>query len=174
MPWPRHGREVAKWAMTGGNVPGVLAGFRAGSHEALTVVYRSHLDEIAELVRRGFQLDRTSGASVRGLTSPAEQCDLIQETFARAFSSAARQAYDGLSPYRWYLLRITNQQAQARDFASGLEGQLREVYQLRFQDGLGQREVASRLGATRRRVRTQEEALLKGLRKSLKRAGLWP
>jgi DNA-directed RNA polymerase specialized sigma24 family protein len=43
---------------------------------------------------------------VRGHDADGER-ELVQDTFAKAFAAAARQAYDGVSPYRPYLLRIT-------------------------------------------------------------------
>jgi len=42
---------------------------------------------------------------VRGVTGDAER-DIVQETFARAFSDKARTAYNGIDPYRPYLMRI--------------------------------------------------------------------
>ncbi len=194
---------------------GLLPRFRAGERAALAEVYRAHVQQVADLVRRGFHLDRTGrGGLVPGVASAAGQCDLVQETFARAFAQPARRAYDGRSPYRWYLLRIAKnlmidglrrggrelplvdppdggepalapedpaseahrarQQALAAEFTAGLEGESRQVYESRFVQGLGQLETASRLGLTRRRVRTLEARLLVELRTLLKRRGLWP
>lgn len=193
---------------------GLLQAFRSGERAALAEVYRAHVQQVAELVRRGFHLDRTSRGLVPGVLSPAGQCDLVQETFTRAFAEPARRAYDGRSPYRWYLLRIAKnlmidglrrqgresplaevgegdepalapedpaleahrgrQQALAGEFTAGLTGEERQVFEARFQAGLGQLETAERLGLTRRRVRTLEARLLASLRKRLKRSNLWP
>ena len=44
--------------------------------------------------------------AVPGVREPQRQCDLTQEVFVRAFSQRARLSYDGLSPFRPWLLRI--------------------------------------------------------------------
>ena len=82
----------------------LLDAFRAGDPDALTAVFNAHVDDIARVVRFGFALDERS--HVRGVADAEEQRDLIQEVFVRAFSDKARVAYDGLRPYRPYLLRI--------------------------------------------------------------------
>ena len=50
----------------------------------------------------------------------------------------------------------------------------REVARLRFVEELSQADVAHRLGTTRRRVRTAEDQLLRGVRRHLLRLGLGP
>jgi len=47
-----------------------------------------------------------SGARVPGITEPALLSDSVQEVFLRAFGEQARLGYDGLRPFRPYLLRI--------------------------------------------------------------------
>jgi RNA polymerase sigma factor (sigma-70 family) len=82
----------------------LLEAFRRGERAALTAVYQEYVDDVAELVRRGFTLE--SNARVRGVRAYDRQRDLVQEVFLRAFSAPARTAFDGISPYRPYLRRI--------------------------------------------------------------------
>jgi RNA polymerase sigma factor (sigma-70 family) len=83
--------------------PELLRAFRAGDTAALEAVYWAYVDAVAHVVRRGAAL--ASDAHVRG--APVEDWgDLVQETFTRAFAERARLAYDGLRPYRPYLLTI--------------------------------------------------------------------
>lgn len=72
--------------------PELLARFRAGERPALEEVYFAYVDIVAYVVRQTF----------RG----AEAADLIQETFTRAFAERARLAYDGLRPYKPFVLTI--------------------------------------------------------------------
>jgi RNA polymerase sigma-70 factor (ECF subfamily) len=83
--------------------PELLRAFRAGEREALATVYWAYVDAVALVVRHGARL--SAGASAVG--APREDWgDLVQETFSRAFGERARLAYDGLRPYRHYLLTI--------------------------------------------------------------------
>ncbi len=84
----------------------LLDAFRRGEHAALETVYRAYVDLVAAVARRGFVLDRQGGAHVPGAATDAEQQDIIQETFTRAFAEKARLSYDGLQPYRPWLMRI--------------------------------------------------------------------
>jgi len=85
----------------------LLDQFRGGAREALAAVYRRYVDDVALLVRRGFTMDAGGVVHVRGARDAEAERDLVQETFLRAFAEPARRAYDGLRPYRPYLLRIT-------------------------------------------------------------------
>ncbi len=80
--------------------------FQAGDPRALELVYRTYVDQVAALIRRGFVYSRGKVATVPGVAEPQTQCDLVQETFARLFAERARQAYDPARPLRPYLLRI--------------------------------------------------------------------
>lgn len=84
----------------------LLPAFRAGEARALTAVYRAYVRDVGNLVRCGFTLDRSSGGRVLGVATPAEQAELVQEVFVRAFAEKARASYDPRLPYRPYLLRI--------------------------------------------------------------------
>lgn len=84
----------------------LLARFRRGDRGALTTVYRRYVDEVATLARRGFTIESSGHTYIRGVDRDAE-FELVQETFAKAFVERARLAYDGVQPFRPYLLRIT-------------------------------------------------------------------
>ena len=80
----------------------LLLAFRAGDRQALTEVYWHYVAAVERILRRGFV---SGGVTVPGLPD-ADVRDVIQEAFARAFSATARQRYDGLRPFRNYLMRI--------------------------------------------------------------------
>lgn len=85
--------------------PALLRRFREGDRQALEIVYRRFVRDVWALMRMGFA-SSASGARVPGITDPALLSDSVQEVFLRAFGDAARLRYDGLRPYRPYLLRI--------------------------------------------------------------------
>jgi RNA polymerase sigma-70 factor (ECF subfamily) len=195
---------------------GLLDAFRRGEAEALTQIYYHHVDHVARLVRRGFVLDAQGGARVYGAPNAEVERELVQETFLRAFSPAGRRAYDGLRPYRPYLLRIAKnllidrhrrrrpevslegwpdgaaldeaplgpelEQSMddrklfevTRAYVEGLPDEERAIVRLRFEEGLSQDVVSARLGVTRRRVRTVEESVQRGLARHLASKGLYP
>lgn len=83
--------------------PKRLARFQVGHRETLEQVYWTYVDAVTDVARRGVVF--ASGGQIRGV--PAHDvADLVQETFTRAFSHAARQRYDGQRPYRPYLMTI--------------------------------------------------------------------
>jgi RNA polymerase sigma factor (sigma-70 family) len=83
----------------------LLDRFRRGDREALAEVYYRYVDEVASLARRGFTIESSGHVYVRGVTGDGER-EIVQETFARAFSEKARVAFNGIDPYRPYLMRI--------------------------------------------------------------------
>jgi len=84
-----------------------LTRFRSGDGRVLADVYRQHVAGVASFLRRGFSYgSRNRILRFRGYAQPFELDNALQETFARAFRPSARQAYDGLRPYRSYLLAI--------------------------------------------------------------------
>ncbi|MBN2528187.1 MAG: sigma-70 family RNA polymerase sigma factor [Deltaproteobacteria bacterium] len=83
-----------------------LNDFKNGDRVVFEEVYRTYVDDVALLVKRGFYYDRKKQFTVSGISDPQQQYDVIQEAFARAFSDKARQSYNGEQPYRLYLLRI--------------------------------------------------------------------
>jgi RNA polymerase sigma factor (sigma-70 family) len=187
----------------------LLDRFRSGDRAALAAVFEHYVDDVATLARRGFTIESSGHTYVRGATRDGEY-ELVQETFAKAFTERARLAYDGLSPYRPYLLRITKnlmidryraQQKEARtidvdsldgfepaaeepvdpdwlklsaataEYVATLSSEQRELVRLRFDEGGSQDRVAEVLRCSRRRVRTLERDISKGLRSWLKQRG---
>lgn len=84
----------------------LLQRFRDGERDALERVYRHYVDEAVAVLRFGFWVKGASAFYWRGTDDEQTQRDMVQELFLRAFSPRARQSFDGLSPYRPYLLRI--------------------------------------------------------------------
>jgi RNA polymerase sigma factor (sigma-70 family) len=83
----------------------LLDRFRRGDRAALAEVYYRYVDEVGSLARRGFTIESSGHAVVRGVAGEWER-EIVQETFARAFAEKARNAYNGIDPYRPYLMRI--------------------------------------------------------------------
>jgi RNA polymerase sigma factor (sigma-70 family) len=73
----------------------------------LAQVYRDHVREVALCLRRGFMYS-SGGQPTRfpGVRSDVELESHLQEVFTRAFAPRARLAYDGLHPYRAFLIGI--------------------------------------------------------------------
>jgi RNA polymerase sigma factor (sigma-70 family) len=84
----------------------LLDRFRRGERAALAAVYEHYVDDVALLARRGFTIDAPGAARIPGVDLEGEH-ELVQDTFVRAFSDSARVAFDGVRPYRPFLLRIT-------------------------------------------------------------------
>ena len=59
-----------------------------------------------------------------------------------------------------------------RRYLDQLSAELRAVHQVRYEQGLSQREAADRLGVSRQQLRTLEDHLRTGLRRALKRSEL--
>lgn len=86
---------------------GLLDAFRRGERAALLEVYRAYAADVARFLSRGFSFESDGRpCSFRGFRGGYEIEAAIQEIFRRAFEERARLAYDGLHPYRPYLLRI--------------------------------------------------------------------
>ena len=67
-----------------------------------------------------------------------------------------------------------NEQRRATtDFIAALAPELQRLVKLRFEEEMTQDQTAEALGVSRRRVRTLEARIQRGLRKALRRAGLW-
>lgn len=81
--------------------------FLEGQEAALTVVYHEYAPAVLSLVRQGFTFS-SGGRRLRfaGCSQAADAENALQEIFMRAFSDRARRSYDGLRPYRAYLLAI--------------------------------------------------------------------
>ena len=185
----------------------LLDAFRAGDRQALEVVYMFYVDAVFNLVRFGFLL--ADGKRVVGTTRPDMQRELVHDVFVRAFAERARISYDGLRPYRPFLLRLARNVIidawrrrgltladpadveelatetptdddldwqrlthATRTWSATLDDECKRFVALRFEEGLGQRDVAKSMGATRRRVRTLETVVRRGLLAHLTRLGL--
>ena len=82
----------------------LLDAFRRGDRAALERVYTTYVADVLTVIRSGFVRD---DYRVPGVADPDRQRDLLHEVFTRAFAERARDSYDGLRPYRPYLLQIT-------------------------------------------------------------------
>jgi len=107
--------------------PALLAAFRRGERAALERVYWHYIDRIERVVRHGFHLLRGPG-HVMG-ARPDEVADLVQETFARAFTERARLAYDGIRDYAPFLTTIARNLLADRARRLGRELQLPEDWE---------------------------------------------
>jgi RNA polymerase sigma-70 factor (ECF subfamily) len=65
------------------------------------------------------------------------------------------------------------QRREAVAYIASLAPDLQRLVKLRFEDEVSQDQAAEALGVSRRRVRTLEARIQRGLRKALRRAGLW-
>lgn len=85
----------------------LLDRFKRGERRALEEVYRHYAPDVAVFLQRGFTF-ASAGRSLhfRGYAEPFDLDNALQETFLRAFKDSARIAYDGLHPYKSYLLAI--------------------------------------------------------------------
>lgn len=85
----------------------LLEAYRRGEGEALERLYRAHVSDVAGFLRQGFTFS-SRGRSLRftGYHQPCDLQDALQETFMAAFGESARRGYDGLHPFRAYLLGI--------------------------------------------------------------------
>jgi RNA polymerase sigma-70 factor (ECF subfamily) len=85
----------------------LLDAFRKGDKSSLPAVYRHYVRDVAAFLTRGFTFSSSGKpCTFRGFAGGYEIEAAIQEIFRRAFEERARLAYNGLDPYRPYLLRI--------------------------------------------------------------------
>lgn len=85
----------------------LLDAFRRGEPGAITRVYREHAGSLFGFLRGGF-LVVSKGTKYRfqGYREPWKLERAVQEVFMRAFSEKGRLGYDGIRPYKNYLLTI--------------------------------------------------------------------
>jgi len=81
--------------------PHLLEAFRKGERWALEHVYRAHVRMLD-----GYLQTLARAGRARELSQPSAVADSLQEVFIRAFSPAARSAYDSSRPFAPYLRRI--------------------------------------------------------------------
>ncbi len=85
----------------------LLAAFREGRREALERVYRHHVADVVSFLAAGFgYLSGGAPKAFAGFRSRVELEAVTQDVFIRAFSASARSGYDGLRPYRGFLLGV--------------------------------------------------------------------
>jgi RNA polymerase sigma factor (sigma-70 family) len=84
--------------------PELLPHYRRGERPVLERVYRHYVRDVMTLLRSGFTAG--DGSRIPPLHESADVLDALQEAFARAFAEKARLSYDGLRPYRPFLLQI--------------------------------------------------------------------
>ena len=102
----------------------LLDAFRRGLRDALERVYRFYLDDVLRMVRLGFVAGQARFAGVRERDA---QMDLTQDIFVKAFREPARLGYDGVRPYRPYLIRIGRNHLIDRVRQSGPEIELDDL-----------------------------------------------
>ncbi len=86
--------------------PELLRRFRLGERSVLGEVYDFYVGDVFRLVRFGFLLKGPPPVHVPGIVEPGAQHDAVQDVFVKAFSERARLAYDGLRPYRPFLMQL--------------------------------------------------------------------
>ncbi|MBN2714549.1 MAG: sigma-70 family RNA polymerase sigma factor [Deltaproteobacteria bacterium] len=110
----------------------LLNAFRQGEHEALSEIYREYADDVLQLFSHGFT-EKQKGIFIRGIDDVNGRLDLLQDVFMKAFAPRARVLYDGLRPYRGYLMTIARNRlvdhwrSHSRDPLSALSGAVQEV-----------------------------------------------
>lgn len=188
----------------------LLAAFREGRSDVLERVYHALVDDVFRLAALGFA---TKTGMIRPERDRDEQRAIVQDVFVRAFGERARASYDGVRPYRPYLLTIArnimidrargtaaehartsevdvdaiiaadapisgdfeedSEQRAVRnrttEYLATLDAETRAFVELRFERDLSQAALAAHLNITRRRVRTLEARVIKGLRRFLKK-----
>lgn len=83
--------------------PDLLLAFRRGDRAALEAVYWAYIDRVERLIRAGW---RTPAGDLASPPTGDDIGDLVQETFARAFTERTRLAFDGLREFGPYLATI--------------------------------------------------------------------
>lgn len=85
----------------------LLDGFRRGDRAALSCVFRRYARDVARSLQRGVRVEvRGVRQRVGGDLDVWELENLVQETFVKAFSPAARTSYDGVRPFGAWLAVI--------------------------------------------------------------------
>src|SRR5581483_3924105 len=82
--------------------PELLVAFREGRRDALERVYRAYVQSVDRLTRALVRAHGRRGEQAQ----ESAAADLLQEVFIRAFSPAARHAYDGQRDFEPYLATI--------------------------------------------------------------------
>ncbi len=108
----------------------LLDAFRRGERQALERVYRHYFDDVYRLASHGFFTK--NGLRVPAIVNESDRLDLVQDIFIKAFGERARMSYDGLGPYRPFLMQL------ARNLRiDGLRRSGRELSESQFQTAEG-------------------------------------
>lgn len=201
----------------------LLRAFREGEKDALTTVYNVYVEQVCAMVQHGFVISAPMTLRISGVSPGCERADLVQDIFVRAFAETTRYGYDGLRPFRPYLLRIARNlmidrhrsangkllrsetssdigdielvlaedapvthatrapdeqlhweqlSSITRRFVETLDMESQRLVNYRFEQCLSQGVVALKMGLTRRRVRTLEASIQRGLRRRLQQSGI--
>ncbi len=175
--------------------PELLASFRRGDQETLATVYRAYGVRIERylklLARRSPQLvcmadladlhqdtfERAFSARARHAYDETKEFFPYVMTIARnCFVNAQRRGYRELRNVEMESIQDLAQQESLRDphvarlveaYVRELPDPLRSTYEQRFVFGHSQAVASSKLGVTRRNLRTREEHLKRSLRRTL-------
>ncbi|MBN1962475.1 MAG: sigma-70 family RNA polymerase sigma factor [Deltaproteobacteria bacterium] len=190
--------------------------FRKGEPGALAEVYKHYAPEILELLERGFRFESNGKQALfRGYTEPWQAETALADIFIKAFSVSARQAYDGMRPYRNYLFVIarnfviddlrrrkvtliefdeaqhkhnsTHQQtdnphddvehrdilAATKKYIDSLAITERQVFHLRFHEGLSIEACAHKLNTSEHFIKACEKRLRKNFFYSMQQQGFF-
>jgi RNA polymerase sigma factor (sigma-70 family) len=111
----------------------LLKSFREGDAATLAIVYQTYSSPVLSLLQRGFT-DNYKGTFIGGVSDINMRLDLLQDIFLKAFSRNARESYDGIRPYRAFLVTIARNRmidywrAQARDPIAAVHGHSQEYH----------------------------------------------
>ena len=83
----------------------LLAQFKIGETAALEKVYYHYVDKVDTIIRMGFY-EKKSDTHIPGISNIDTQRELIHEVFSKAFKQSALDAFDGIRPYKSYLVTI--------------------------------------------------------------------
>ncbi len=87
--------------------PELLKAYRKGSKKAYETIYMEYEPIVRRFVKRGFSFSSQGRlCSFKGHGDSSDTDCVVQETFLRVFSEAARQGYDGIRPFKNYVLSI--------------------------------------------------------------------
>ena len=84
----------------------LLQAFREGDPKTLGQLYQRFAPVLGRFIAGGFSTTSDGRAIRIQVDDPNERMEIVQETFARAFTERSRLAYDGYRPYGPYLVRI--------------------------------------------------------------------
>ena len=112
----------------------LLCAFKQGDSTALTRIYNIYLPEVYAFLSGGFAFSAQGNRYFfNGYKELWYLESVLQDIFIKAFSEPARNAYDGIRPYRNYLFRIArntvidNFRSQKRELLELDDGAATEV-----------------------------------------------